>query len=113
MPVAASLPALAPRDSPTTLAELVDHDGQTPRKRLMLTLEHTGFSSERSANELSYELNRCFVIDAARAHPEVVGHTHLETHRGAWVASLDPAALHPFAEPGACPVTLPVPVMLR
>ena len=91
------------------LRELVDEDGQTPHKRLMLTLEHVGFGPERSADEMSVRLTRCPFIDAARDHPDAVCGVHLGLIEGAWGESLDPAALQPFAEPGACLVTLPMP----
>jgi len=91
------------------LRALFDEDGQTPHERLMRALEHVGFGPETSADETSVRLTRCPFIDAARAHPEAVCSVHLGLIEGALGESLDPAALQPFVEPGACLVTLPVP----
>ena len=91
------------------LRALFDEDDQTPHERLMRALEHVGFGPETSADETSVRLTRCPFIDAARAHPEAVCSVHLGLIEGALGESLDPAALQPFVEPGACLVTLPVP----
>ncbi len=95
------------------LRELFDADDRTPDERLMLALEHVGFGPEISADRMSVRLTRCPFIDAARAHPEAVCSVHLGLIRGALGTSLDHAALQPFAEPGACLVTLAVPVTSR
>lgn len=92
------------------LRELFDEDDQTPEERLMLALEHVGFGPEISASRTSVRLTRCPFIDTARAHPEAVCSVHLGLIKGALGESLDRAALQPFAEPGACLVTLAVPV---
>jgi predicted ArsR family transcriptional regulator len=55
-------------------------------------------------------LRRCPVLDAAAAHPEVVCSIHLGMVRGvlaALGAPDGPTELVPFAEPGACRLTLP------
>ena len=95
------------------LRALFDEDGQTPHERLLLALEHVGFSPEISADRRSVRLTRCPFIDAARAHPEAVCSVHLGLIEGVLGESLDRAALQPFAEPGACLVTLAVPVTLE
>lgn len=92
------------------LRELFDEDDQTPHERLVLALEHVGFGPEVSANRTSLRLTRCPFIDAARAHPEAVCSVHVGLIEGALGQSLDRAALLPFAEPGACLVSLAVPV---
>ncbi len=92
------------------LRELFDEDDQTPHERLVLALEHVGFGPEISANRTSLRLTRCPFIDAARAHPEAVCSVHVGLIEGALGESLDRAALLPFAEPGACLVSLAVPV---
>lgn len=91
------------------LRELFGQDGQTPHERLMLALDHVGFGPEISANRTSVRLTRCPFIDTARAHPEAVCSVHVGLIEGALGESLDRAALQPFAEPGACLVSLAVP----
>jgi predicted ArsR family transcriptional regulator len=95
------------------LRELFDQGDRTPHARLMLALEHVGFGPESSASRTSVRLTRCPFIDTARAHPEAVCSVHLGLIEGALGESLDRAALQPFAEPGACLVTLAVPVTLK
>lgn len=95
------------------LRELFDEDDQTPHGRLMLVLEHVGFGPEISADRRSVRLTRCPFIDTARAHPEAVCSVHLGLIKGVLGRSLDPPALQPFAEPGACLVRLAVPVTLK
>jgi predicted ArsR family transcriptional regulator len=76
----------------------------------MLALEHVGFGPEISADRTSVRLTRCPFIDTARAHPEAVCSVHLGLITGVLGRPLDRAALQPFAGPGACLVTLAVPV---
>ena len=92
------------------LRALFDEDDQTPHERLMRALAHVGFGPETSTDASFIRLTSCPFIDAARAHPEAVCSVHLGLIEGALGESLDPAALQPFAEPGACLVTLAVPV---
>ena len=92
------------------LRALFDEDDQSPHERLLRSLEHVGFGPETSTDSTSIRLTRCPFIDAARAHPEAVCSVHLGLIEGALGESLDPTALQPFAEPGACLVTLAVPV---
>ncbi len=91
------------------LRELFDEDGRSPDERLMLALEHVGFGPEISADRTSVRLTRCPFIDTARTHPEAVCSVHLGLITGVLGRPLDRAALQPFAEPGACLVTLAVP----
>ena len=95
------------------LRGLFERDEQSPHERLVLALDHVGFRPELSANEASLRLTRCPFIDVARAHPEVVCSVHLGLIEGALGESLDRAALQPFAEPGACLMTLDIPVTRR
>lgn len=92
------------------LRELFDIDDRPPQERLMLALEHVGFGPEISAGRTSVRLTRCPFIDTARVHPEAVCSVHLGLIQGVLDQSLDRAALQPFAEPGACLVTLAEPV---
>lgn len=93
------------------LRELFDKDGRTPHERLVLALEHVGFAPEVPADGASVRLTRCPFVDTARAHPEAVCSVHLGLIEG--VLGARPgrvATLRPFAEPGACLVTLVTPV---
>ncbi len=92
------------------LRALLDKDHETPHERLMRALEHVGFGPESSPDQASVRLTQCPFIDAARAHPEAVCSVHLGLIEGALGESLDPTALQPFAEPGACLVRLPASV---
>lgn len=92
------------------LRELFDIDDRPPQERLMLALEHVGFRPEISAGRTSVRLTRCPFIDTARVHPEAVCSVHLGLIQGVLGQSLERAALQPFAEPGACLVTLAEPV---
>ncbi len=93
------------------LRGLLDKGHETPHELLMNALEHVGFGPEASPDETSVRLTRCPFIDAARAHPDAVCSVHLGLIEGALGESLDPAALQPFAEPGACLVRLPASVI--
>lgn len=109
-----SNPGAGPRESGESggrawgekLRALLDDEHEGPHERLMRTLEHVGFAPESSADQTSVRLTRCPFIDAARAHPDAVCGVHLGLIEGALGESLDPAALQPFAEPGACLVKL-------
>lgn len=74
----------------------------TERDRLVRALEHTGFSPEPDGDVV--RLRSCPLIDAARAHPDVVCAAHLGLVEG--VLGGSGARLRPFAEPGACVVDL-------
>lgn len=90
-----------------------DLAGQTPdetdsRRRVRLVLERLGFAP-RDDRQATVRLTRCPLLQTARAHPEVVCGVHLGIVQGVLAESgADPgtAALHPFAEPGACVLTL-------
>ena len=75
------------------------------RRAVIDLLEGLGFAPRPDSRATSARLLRCPLIDAARAHPDVVCPVHLGIVRGA-LAELggDPqsAELVPFAEPGAC-----------
>lgn len=95
------------------LRDLFAQDAQAPRERLLLVLEHVGFSPEPSADGTSVRLTRCPFVDAAHSHPEAVCSVHLGLIEGALGETLDRAALKPFAEPDACLVRLGVPVTVE
>lgn len=71
-------------------------------------LERLGFSPEGRGEVLA--LRTCPLLDAARAHPEVVCEVHLGLVHGASAAYGGPREggdLAPFAESGACLLRLP------
>lgn len=84
-------------------AQVAPDDVTTPRETLLRALEHTGFSPEDDGDVV--RLRACPLIDAARAHPEVVCAAHLGLVEG--VLGGAGATLRPFAEPGACHLDLP------
>jgi predicted ArsR family transcriptional regulator len=81
------------------------------RRRVIGLLAELGFDPEADLGGTAVRLRRCPLLDAARAHPDVVCPVHLGIVRGALAAlGADPegATLTPFAEPGACRLDLPV-----
>jgi predicted ArsR family transcriptional regulator len=77
----------------------------TPRHRVVELLDELGFAPEADAAASTAALRRCPLLDAARAHPQVVCQVHLGIVRGALErlgGDPRPTALLPFAEPGAC-----------
>ncbi len=87
------------------LARRTDADSATDE--VLALLEHVGFSPHRDPGVagLRVALRTCPLLDAARAHPEVVCEVHRGMVSGALAAQGQPSAsvaLQPFAEPGAC-----------
>lgn len=80
-----------------------DADPGAARERLLLALEHTGFAPETDGDTI--RLTRCPLLDAAKAHRDVVCGAHLGLIEGV-LGRVDGVTLEPFAEPGACHVTL-------
>jgi predicted ArsR family transcriptional regulator len=73
--------------------------------RTVALLAVLGFAPEASTAATSVALRRCPLLDVARAHPEVVCNVHLGIAQGAlevFGGDPEPAAMLPFAEPGAC-----------
>jgi predicted ArsR family transcriptional regulator len=127
--LAAALASHLARNSPDPAAEaeragrawgakLVEDDGRPPprsgvqaRRRVVELLARSGFSPEADAQARVARLRRCPLLDVARAHPEIVCTVHLGLVRGALESMGVPAeggGLTPFAEPGACLLTLPI-----
>lgn len=79
------------------------------RRAVVGMLAELGYDPAPDARCTSAALRRCPLLDVARQYPQVVCEVHLGMVRG-MLASLggDPsrAHLHPFAEPGACRLTL-------
>lgn len=80
-----------------------DESPESARARLLLALEHTGFAPELDGETI--RLTQCPLLDAARSHGEVVCGAHLGLIEGV-LGDAGSAELTPFAEPGACHVTV-------
>jgi predicted ArsR family transcriptional regulator len=80
------------------------------RHKVVDLLAGLGFSPEASPRATTVRLTRCPLLDAARAHRDVVCAVHLGIVQGAlqeWGAPAQEARLLPFSEPGACRLLLP------
>lgn len=81
-----------------------------PRQVVVELLEDLRFAPEAEGEQI--RLTRCPLLEAAAAHPDVVCGVHLGIVRGALEhLGADPTGtrLVPFAEPGACLLTVPAP----
>lgn len=87
------------------LRDRLDLTGQEPHERVLVALDHVGFRPQLG-DDGGVRLTHCPFIDAARAHPEAVCSVHRGLVEGALGSAIDPTALKPFAEPGACIVDL-------
>lgn len=98
--------------------ELARNRGAAPstpaaaREQVMTLLDDLGFAPESDPVEPRHvRLTRCPLLEAAHRHPDVVCGVHLGIVQGAFaeygVEATDTDLL-PFAEPGACRLTLPV-----
>jgi predicted ArsR family transcriptional regulator len=75
------------------------------RRGAVEVLDRLGFEPTTDDRATTARLTRCPLLDAAKEQPDVVCSVHLGIVRGAldaWGAPDEPAALVPFAEPGAC-----------
>lgn len=100
--------------------ELIDQgiqDGSDPRQSVLEALARLGFApdDEDTPGHRSIALRRCPLLDAARRHPAVVCQVHLGIVEGMLARLGAPSGrgldLIPFAEPGACRLFLPDPVV--
>jgi predicted ArsR family transcriptional regulator len=83
---------------------------EAPHQVVVELLEDLRFSPEAAGAQV--RLTRCPLLDAARAHPDVVCGVHLGIVRGVLEhlgADSGGTALVPFAEPGACLLTVEEP----
>jgi predicted ArsR family transcriptional regulator len=80
-----------------------DETDEAARARLLLALEHTGFAPEVDGETI--RLTQCPLLGAAHSHGEVVCGAHLGLIEGV-LGTAGGVTLLPFAEPGACHVTL-------
>ena len=79
------------------------------RRRVVALLDGLGFDPVADTSTRIVALRRCPLLDAARRHPDVVCGVHLGIVKGALEvmgADARHASLEPFAEPGACRLTL-------
>ncbi|MCV7379366.1 transcriptional regulator [Mycobacterium alsense] len=99
--------------------ELIDESseaGDDARQSILTALDRLGFAPDADADDpRGIALRRCPLLDAARRYPAVVCQVHLGIVEGMLErlgvqrrAGLD---LIPFAEPGACRLFLPDPVV--
>jgi predicted ArsR family transcriptional regulator len=101
--------------------ELIDESSHAddPRQSVLEALARLGFAPDDDTDDASaprgIALRRCPLLDAARRYPAVVCQVHLGIVEGMLdrlgVHQLDGLDLVPFAEPGACRLYLPVPVV--
>ena len=92
----------APGDVPSTSAPPAEAEAE-----VTALLARLGFDPVVDGGRLA--LRRCPLLDAARRHPTVICGVHLGLVRGALDALGRPsedAEIHPFAEPGACQLSL-------
>jgi predicted ArsR family transcriptional regulator len=78
-------------------------DEVEPRERVLLALQHTGFAPEADGSTI--RLTACPLLDAARAHPDVVCRVHLGLVEG--VLGQPGARLVPRPDTLGCRVDLP------
>lgn len=79
------------------------------RRAVLALLDHLGFGPRADRSRTDVRLTRCPLLDAAHRYPDVVCGVHLGIVRGALEEydDTDTAAdLLPFAEPGACRLSL-------
>lgn len=81
------------------------------REGVLALLDDLGFAPESGAEDpREVRLTRCPLLEAAHRQQDVVCGVHLGIVRGAYAElghDADGAELEPFAEPGACQLTLP------
>ncbi|HEY9562485.1 MAG TPA: helix-turn-helix domain-containing protein [Nocardioides sp.] len=90
-----------------------ESSGAVAREEMVRLLDDLGFAPEADAAAPDLmRLTRCPLLEAAHQHPEVVCGVHLGIIEGAYAehgVRSSGTELVPFAEPGACLLTLPVP----
>lgn len=87
----------------------VAHSGADARREVVGMLDDLGFAPEADARTAVVRLRRCPLLEAAYEHPEIVCGVHLGLVQGALEqigGDATAADLEPFAEPGACRLTL-------
>lgn len=97
------------------LGEGTAHADGAQRQAVLDALTRLGFAPEDDGAERGVALRRCPLLEAARRYPSVVCQVHLGIVEGL-LQSIDAPTgpgldLIPFAEPGACRLFLPDPVV--
>lgn len=100
--------------------ELLDersHAGGDARRSVLEALARLGFAPDVAGAHRGIALRRCPLLDAARRYPAIVFQVHLGIVEGMLerlgVTDTPGLDLIPFAEPGACRLFLPEPVVLH
>lgn len=98
--------------------ELAEETGRADgdqRRAVLDALARLGFAPDDDGAERGVALRRCPLLDAARRYPSVVCQVHLGIVEGLLQSMDAPTGpgldLIPFAEPGACRLFLPDPVV--
>ena len=99
------------------LAEEISRSDGHKRQAVLDALTRLGFAPDDEGAERGVALRRCPLLDAARRYPSVVCQVHLGIVEGLLESIEAPTGpgldLIPFAEPGACRLFLPDPVLKR
>lgn len=100
-------PGENPSDTPA------ETTAETARRQVVVLLEDLGFAPERDPQTgpqtTTVRLTQCPLLDAARAHPDIVCGVHLGIARAAlqaWGAPVEGTDLAPFSDPGYCQLRL-------
>ncbi|KUI01236.1 transcriptional regulator [Mycolicibacterium acapulense] len=97
------------------VAEEIGRTTNDPRQAVLDALDRLGFAPDDEGAERGVALRRCPLLDAARRYPSVVCQVHLGIVEGLLHSVDAPTGpgldLIPFAEPGACRLFLPDPVV--
>ncbi|OBF94750.1 transcriptional regulator [Mycobacterium sp. 852002-51152_SCH6134967] len=97
------------------VAEEIGRTDGDPRQAVLDALTWLGFAPDDEGAERGVALRRCPLLDAARRYPSVVCQVHLGIVEGLLQSVDAPTGpgldLIPFAEPGACRLFLPDPVV--
>lgn len=105
---AAAAAAAAASDAAAAATDTGDR-AATARRTVIAVLDEVGFAPQADPSATDVRLTRCPLLAAAHEHPDVVCGVHRGLVRGALAELGSPAAevvLVPFAEPGACRLTL-------
>ncbi|VEG40818.1 putative transcriptional regulator [Mycolicibacterium flavescens] len=97
------------------VAEEIGRTDSDPRQAVLDALARLGFAPEDDGPQRGVALRRCPLLEAARRYPSVVCQVHLGIVEGLLHSVDAPTGpgldLIPFAEPGACRLFLPDPVV--
>lgn len=103
VPDVPDVPAPARAGNPTSASNA--------RRQLVDLLDELGFAPRSDTDATTVRLTRCPLLDVARRYPDVVCWVHLGVAKGVLRAlggDADRVDVHPFTEPGACRLDLPL-----